>query len=96
MIGLCLPLNKRIWKLLLLIQQILQFFYASKLIEQHLDNLQHFISQHHLLFKKSFKDLKPKHHYLIGYPNVMRKLGPMKSVTTRKFEYKHKESKNYA
>lgn len=40
--------------------------------------------------------LKPKHHYLLHYPRVMMKMGPLRYVSAIRFEAKHREIKQNA
>lgn len=59
--------------------------------------LETLISEHHELYMCLFQEpLKPKHHYLIHYPRIMMKMGPLKYVSCLRFEAKHKEIKQNA
>lgn len=49
------------------------------------------------MYRQLFKqDLIPKHHFILHYPNVIRKLGPLKKLWTMRFEAKHKALKTYS
>lgn len=50
------------------------------------------ISEHRDLFQKVFpgEKLRPKHHYIEHYPELIRTFGPLSDVWTMRFEGKHK------
>ncbi|KAE9530467.1 hypothetical protein AGLY_010929 [Aphis glycines] len=52
------------------------------------------IKEHHQLYLQLFNtNLKPKHHHLLHYPYVMKKVGPVSHLWSMRFESKHRESK---
>lgn len=49
------------------------------------------------MFMRLFKEqLKPKFHFLIHYPGIIRKMGPLKYLSSIRYEGFHKLSKTYA
>jgi len=59
--------------------------------------LENLIAEHHQIYLRLFKEpLKPKHHYLIHYPRIIMRMGPLKNLSCIRFEAKHKEIKQYA
>jgi len=44
--------------------------------------------------KLSGSNLKPKHHFMLHYSEIIRKIGPLKTFWTMRFESKHRMSKN--
>lgn len=40
--------------------------------------------------------LKPKHHFLLHYANIVTKIGPLMYLSCMRFEAKHKEFKKNA
>lgn len=40
--------------------------------------------------------LKPKHHFLLHYPDIIRKVGPVSKISTERFEAKHRDLKKVA
>lgn len=59
--------------------------------------LEKLISEHHELYLSLFKEkLKPKHHFLIHYPRIILRMGPLKKLSCMRFEAKHKELKQNA
>lgn len=57
------------------------------------DYLEILIEEHHNLYINLFGDLKPKHHFLVHYPNLMRKIGPLKYVSSMRYEARHRQLK---
>lgn len=53
--------------------------------------LEDFIADHLTMFKNAFPDvtLKPKHHFLIHYPNIIRANGPPMSYSCLRYELKN-------
>lgn len=61
-----------------------------------LATLSDLISKHHESYINIFKDtLKPKHHFMVHYPTVIKLLGPLKHLWSFRFESKHQMSKQY-
>ena len=59
--------------------------------------LKYCIAQHHHLYKKIFKlPLRPKHHLLVHYPELMEKLGPLYLYSSIRFEAKHQFYKQHS
>jgi len=53
--------------------------------------LKYLISEHHDMYLSLFNSLKPKHHFLLHYPNIILKTGPLIYLSCMRFEAKHKE-----
>lgn len=84
------------WEMMNGLLEILQILYSYKIREVDLTNLENLTENHlkglverglHLIFK---------HHMLIHYPNVIRRLGPVLHSWMMRFEAKHKESTTQA
>ncbi|XP_055902990.1 uncharacterized protein LOC129939135 [Eupeodes corollae] len=76
------------------IVEILLYFNISNDLIEHLAEL---IRQYHLDYVRLFNDtLKPKHHFMVHYPLVIRKSGVPRNFWCFQFEAKHKEFKKYA
>ncbi|XP_066595409.1 uncharacterized protein [Prorops nasuta] len=94
-IGDLVPLNNRAWKLWVLLREIICLILSPVISKETCILLQNIIREHHELYLKLFSDkLKPKHHFLLHYPNVIRKYGPVKYISSFRFEAKHKNFKN--
>lgn len=49
------------------------------------------------MYIELFNDtLKRKHHFLLHYPNLILKLGPLAHISSMRYEAKHREFKQYA
>lgn len=84
MIGFDIPEHDQTWGILLLLKDILEMAVAFKFTEDSLDFLDAKIAEHrHLLLTvfPHFK-LRPKHHYIEHYPQLIRMYGPLRDVWT--------------
>ena len=54
-------------------------------------HLRYHIEDHHTLFKKLFpaQNLTPKHHFLVHYPFMIEKVGPLINCWCMRYEAKH-------
>ncbi|XP_066595382.1 uncharacterized protein [Prorops nasuta] len=96
-IGDLIPENKKFWKLYILLRKMICLIMRNFVAEEDLIELSLIIKEHHALYIQLFEaKLKPKHHYLLHYPNVIRRLGPLIYFSSMRFEAKHKELKTYS
>lgn len=52
--------------------------------------LRELISTHHYLFQKEYNyNLTPKHHFLVHYPMIIQRSGPLSALWCMRFESKH-------
>jgi len=77
LVGNEVPENDDMWKLYLLLRDILDLVFADVCAISDSVYLKAKVEDHHALFKAVFSDrnMTPKHHILIHYPQVMRKVG---------------------
>jgi len=62
-----------------------------------LQYLKYLIFKHHDMYLSLFNSsLKPKHYFLLHYPNIILKTGPLIYLFCMYFEAKHKELKKNA
>lgn len=84
------------WKLLLLLRKIVNILLAFKISIGQIALLHYLIEEYlearQILFP-SVK-LRPKHHYLTHYANLLREFGPLRQLWTLAFEHKHQYFKN--
>lgn len=73
------------WGLLLLLLQIINIVFSLMLSQGLCVYLQHFIVDHHKLFKK----LYPQKKLLIHYPHCIQKIGPILHSWCMHYEGKH-------
>lgn len=97
LIGDLIPHTTEVWQLYMNLREIICIIMAPMFTKESCKLLEVLISEHHILYMDLFKEsLKPKHHYLIHYPQIMKKMGPLKHVSCIRFEAKHKEIKQNA
>ncbi len=104
MIGFDIPENDAIWEILMLLKDILELATSFRFTDDTIDFLAAKISEHRGLLLKVFPDfvLRPKHHYIEHYSQLIRTYGPLRDAWTMRFEGKHKffkqiinETKNF-
>ena len=85
------PENDNHWNLLLLLLDIMYIVFSPNISEGMTVYLRSLIAEHHTLFKQIYPthNLIPKHHLMIHYPSVIRKIGPLLHVWTMRYEAKH-------
>lgn len=93
-IGDLVPIDSEIWQLYILLRKIIEIVTLKSIQLEYATLLTTLITEHHLLYLKLFNtNLKPKHHHLLHYPYIMRKVGPVSHLWSMRFESKHRESK---
>jgi len=95
LIGFEVPENDDMWKLYLLLRDIIDLVFSDVCAVGDSVYLKAKIEDHHALFRTVFPDrnMLAKHHILIHYPQVMRKVGPLSRCSSIRFEAKHNEAK---
>ena len=100
MIGNLIPENNMFWKLYLYLRKILKIVLSKKLRKDHINILSSLIAEHNKLYlslkktKNTKAYLKPKNHFLVHYPEILSKMGPLIYMSCMRFESKHKEAKS--
>lgn len=92
--GPFVPKTDKYWKLFLLLKEILSLT-LSKYIQPGVSILlKSLITEHHSLFLKLCNvTLKPKHHLMLHYSDIMEQIGPLSSIWCMRFEAKHRTLK---
>lgn len=74
------------------LKDIVELSMSTRFTEESLCFPDSKISEHRHLFQKVFPDenLRPKHHYVEHYPQVIRTFGLLSDLWTMRFEGKHK------
>ena len=87
-----------VWKLLLHLREIVEFIVAPKITHAQIAYLRVLIEEYLEFRKKLFptKSLKPKHHFLHHYPELILQFGPLIRLWTLRFESKHSYFKRIA
>lgn len=86
-----IPEDDDYWKVFLLLKFIYEICFAKKLHKDTHHILKLTISEYLQLLNQLFgaEYLKPKHHFLVHYPTVLREMGPLCHLSSMRFEGKH-------
>lgn len=91
------PVNNKFWELYILLRKMLDIILSDSVLKDDIIELRDLISKHHSAYLNLFSiPLKPKHHILIHYPFIIEKIGPVKKVSSLRYESKHREFKKTA
>ncbi|XP_076283963.1 uncharacterized protein LOC143210722 [Lasioglossum baleicum] len=94
LIGDLVPKKHEVWEIYIFLRKIVSIVMCRKVNEKNIDTLTKLITEHHKLYCQVFQEqLKFKHHILLHYPRIMRTTGPIKYMSSARFEAKHKELK---
>lgn len=95
MIGQKVPRGNPHWQLLIKLLDCMFIIFAPEVTESMADYLMLLVEEHHALFKTLYSDvsLLPKHHFMIHYGSVMKRLGPLIRYWCMRFEAKHRFGK---
>lgn len=86
--------TNKYWKLYIVLRKILQIILSPYVTETKCNTLENLIEKHHNMYLTLFNlNLKPKHHFLVHYPHILRKIGPVVGLSTLRYEAKHRQSK---
>ena len=77
-IGHKVPVKSKVWRLILLCNEICDICLAPAIEDDHLPYLADKIQEHNDLYAEFSKTFPPKFHYLVHYPNLIRKYGPVR------------------
>ena len=93
-IGLSIDEDDDHWQLLLMLQEIIEIVCSTKITAQTPDLLELRITEYLTLLNNKFPNsLKPKHHFIVHYPSIMRKVGPLWNICCMRHESKNREGK---
>lgn len=83
--------NDEVWYSLLKLTEIVEIVCAPQIHKSYVPYLEDIINEYLGLRKKLFPsvNLRPKHHYLTHYPEIILQLGPLRKLFTLRFESKH-------
>jgi len=94
MIGDLIPENDEVWNFYLTLIKIIDILLSYNFSDSKIMYLEQLISQHNSMYIRLFNDtLKPKHHFLIDYPTIIKNAGPPRHYWCFRYEGKHKEKK---
>lgn len=91
LVGTRVPSNEPAWQVLCELKDIVELVVAPFHTEDSISYLDFKISEHRTVFKEVFphEKIRPKHHYLEHYPQLIRQFGPLVALWTMSFESKH-------
>lgn len=71
---------------------------ARKISLSQIELLHHYINVYFEYRRECFPNinLRPKHHFLKHYPDLIQQFGPLKNLFSMHFEHKHQYFKNIA
>lgn len=92
LIGHCVPEGNDAWEVLMLLKDIVALALAPRHTSVSVYILESKVAEHRELLQSTFPSfrLRPKHHYLERYPELIKLYGPLCEVWTMRFEGKHK------
>lgn len=85
------PAETEVWQLVLLLRQIVDYICAPCITADQVAYLRVLIDEYLSFRAEAFPGipLRPKHHYLCHYPELILKFGPLIRLWTLRFESKH-------
>ena len=93
MFGRLVPEDHVYWQLLIRLRYIMSLLTSCSFDSEWFDYLDNCISEHHSLYIQLFGALKPKHHFMLHYSNIIRMMGPLEHIQAIRGEAKHREGK---
>lgn len=82
---------ENVWICINTMLKILRIVYSNSITEQDLTELNDLVDTHLKHFQDCFGiNLKPKHHYMIHYSEIIRRSGPLCFMSSLRYEMKHK------
>lgn len=88
---------KDVWVCVESLLHITQISYSTTINEEDVNELENHIQVHLESIKRHLNvETIPKHHFVTHYPTAIRSMGPLKTMSTMRFESKHKTLKEYA
>lgn len=96
MIGDLIPAENRVWKFYLIVREIVEIM-TSPVIDENLPMyLQTLVQEHHEMYLELFGPLKPKHHFMVHHPYLMKQNGPLIHLSSLMCERNHRRGKLYS
>ena len=93
MFGRLIPEDNIYWQLLIKMKHIFSLLTSSSFDTEWFHYLDNLISEHHDHYIELFGALKPKHHFMLHYSQIIRMMGPLEHIQAIRGEAKHREGK---
>jgi len=91
------PYDDEVWDFYLILCEISNIVTDKIISDAQVNFLKCLIISHHEMYIQLFNDyLKLKFHFMIHYPEIIRRMGPLKNLFSIQYEGFHKISKTYA
>lgn len=95
-IGDMIPQKNEVWEFYKILLQLLDLIVQNSISLIEIETMNELVKQNHSEYMRLFNcNLKPKHHFMIHYANLIRQIGPLKNVYVMKHEMYHRELKRY-
>ncbi|KAF2902500.1 hypothetical protein ILUMI_03687, partial [Ignelater luminosus] len=97
LIGDLIPRGNCFWQLYIKLKEVVLLVLAKHVtIADHILQ-ESLIEEHHAIIINTFREsLKPKHHFMVHYPFIMKPVGPLVNMWSMRFESKHRVAKGNA
>lgn len=96
-IGDLVPYDNEVWNFYLTLCEIINIVTDRITSDAQVNFLKQLIISHHEMYIQLFNDyLKPKFHFMVHYPEIIRRMGPLQNLSSIRYEGFHKISKTYA
>lgn len=94
LVGDLVPAGNEIWDYYLCMRDLTNVAMLQAFNTDLIHYLKNIVREHHERYVTLFEEtLKPKHHFLIHYPEVIKKVGPLVLISAFKYESKHLDLK---
>ncbi|KAL4711733.1 hypothetical protein ACJJTC_003500 [Scirpophaga incertulas] len=93
LVGDLVPDNDDIWQYYLCLLELTNVIMSQTFSNELLLFLKNLIFEHHERYISLFGGLKPKHHFLVHYPDIIKNIGPPILLSAFKYEAKHLDLK---
>lgn len=95
-IGDLVPPENEVWELYTVFLQLLNLLLQNSFSPEDIQIVQDLTEKNHRMYKQLFEThLKPKHHFMLHYGELIRKIGPLTKMCVLKQEMYHRELKRY-
>lgn len=97
LVGDLVPAENEVWKFYLKTVEVVDLVYLTSYTDFDLVKLKNSISEMNGMYQSIFeKTLKPKHHILTHYPRLTKLFGPLRFISSLRYEAKHRLLKKYS
>lgn len=88
--------SNEVWRFLLVTLRFLDMSYMTCYDTETIHTLRNVVATMNEMYVRLFKQtLKPKHHFATHYPSLIEALGPLRYMSSMRYEANHKFVKNY-